>query len=71
MIIDKVILTEEEQEQLKNAKSEMDIKLVQLKARQRYILSFSKNINVIYTRESIPNDSPPILELSDSDSKKV
>ena len=71
MIIDKVILTEEEQEQLKNAKSEMDIKLIQLKARQRYILSFSKDINVIYTRESIPNDSPPILELSDSDSKKV
>ena len=34
MIIDKVILTEEEQEQLKNAKSEMDIKLIQLKARQ-------------------------------------
>lgn len=71
MIIDKVILTEEEQEQLKNAKSEIDIKLVQLKARQRYILSFSKDINVIYTCESIPDGSLPILELSDSNSKKI
>ena len=71
MIIDKVILTEEEQEQLKNAKSEMDIKLIQLKARQRYILSFSKDINVIYTCESIPDGSLPILELSDSNSKKI
>lgn len=71
MIIDKVILTEEEQEQLKNAKSEMDIKLIQLKAQQRYILSFSKDINMTYTREGVPDDLAPILKLSDSDSEKV
>lgn len=71
MIINKAELTEEEQEQLKNAKSKIDIDLIQLKAQQRYILSFSKDINMTCTREGVPDDLAPILKLSDSDSEKV
>ena len=71
MIINKAELTEEEQEQLKNAKSKIDIDLIQLKAQQRYILSFSKDVNITYTREGVPDDLAPILKLSDSDSEKV
>ena len=71
MIIDKAELTEEEQEQLKNAKSKIDIDLIQLKAQQRYILSFSKDVNITYTREGVPGDLAPILKLSDSDNEKV
>ena len=71
MIINKAELTEEEQEQLKNAKSKIDIDLIQLKAQQRYILSFSKDVNITYTREGVPDDLAPILKLSDSDNEKV
>ena len=71
MIINKAELTEEEQEQLKNAKSKIDIDLIQLKSQQRYILSFSKDVNITYTREVVPGDLAPILKLSDSDNEKV
>ena len=71
MIINKAELTEEEQEQLKNAKSKIDIDLIQLKAQQRYILSFSKDVNITYTREGVPDDLAHILKLSDSDNEKV
>ena len=72
MIIGKLTLTQEEQEELINSKSfEIDFTPYQQRAKQRYILSFSKDVNMTYTREGVPDDLAPILKLSDSDSEKV
>ena len=70
MIINKV-LTEKEKEQVKSLTSFAEIEEIYFRANRRYILSFSKDINMTYTREGVPDDLAPILKLSDSDSEKV
>lgn len=70
MIINKV-LTEKEKEQVKSLTSFAEIEEIYFRADRRYILSFSKDINMTYTREGVPDDLAPILKLSDSDSEKV
>ena len=70
MIINKA-LTEKEREQVKSLTSFAEIEEIYFRANRRYILSFSKDINMTYTREGVPDDLAPILKLSDSDSEKV
>ena len=70
MIINKAELTEEEKEQLRFAPL-AEYEIMHAKAKERYILSFSKDVNMTYTREGVPDNLAPILKLSDHDKKIV
>ena len=70
MIINKAELTEEEKEQLRFAPL-AEYEIMHAKAKERYILSFSKDVNMTYTREGVPDGLAPILKLSDHDKKIV
>lgn len=74
MIINKLIFSEEEKEQLKNpAKSSaIDIELINFKAKKRYMLSFIKDLDIDYRSQiGYGEYSAPFIKISGSDKENV
>ena len=74
MIINKLIFSEEEKEQLKNpAKSSaIDIELINFKAKKRYILSFIKDLDIDYRSQiGYGEYSAPFIKIFGSDKENV